>query len=264
MARALRYQGVGAFACLVNSRSGDWVRLEINPPYTGPWCLHRVARRAWSARRYMALPCGCTRVQCGNRLGFALGEDPGARAAFGETTQQAVRALRGTRVENEEGGVKRDRTVLAGVGGGGGARTLGRWEMRYGVVGVRAEECDNDWDGPAQAAGGRIGFTRTARREGGDRHLDLSIGVGIATNTARSDTPPPPGSKAATDMKKHTLTLTSIAHNTFATHLSGTLQTAIPPPSSRSRSSRFSPLPASVPVHSTSRNVVTARMSRHC
>ncbi|KZP10781.1 hypothetical protein FIBSPDRAFT_200168 [Athelia psychrophila] len=31
MACALRHQGVGTFAYLENSRSGDWVFLEINP-----------------------------------------------------------------------------------------------------------------------------------------------------------------------------------------------------------------------------------------
>ncbi|KZP24283.1 hypothetical protein FIBSPDRAFT_889001 [Athelia psychrophila] len=142
MAGALRYQGVGAFACLVNSHTGDWVLLEINPRYAGrgAWCLHRAARRA---RRHTSMRRSAVRVcevQC-------VGTDS-------------------------------DSNILE--------------EGEYDVVGAQADECDNEWDGPAQAVGGRFGFARTARREGGDRHLDLSIGVRIADNEARNDISPRP------------------------------------------------------------------------
>ncbi|KZP24278.1 hypothetical protein FIBSPDRAFT_888999 [Athelia psychrophila] len=168
MAGALRYQGVGAFACLVNSHTGDWVLLEINPRYAGrAWCLHRAARRA---RRHTSMRRSAVRVcevQC-------VGTDSDSNIlvrgrGLGEATQQSVLALR-----EPSAGQRRAE------------------EGEYDVVGARADECDDEWDGPAQAVGGRIGFARTARRDGGDRHLDLSIGVRIADNEARNDISPRP------------------------------------------------------------------------
>ncbi|KZP28769.1 hypothetical protein FIBSPDRAFT_994338 [Athelia psychrophila] len=132
VARSLRYQGMDTFEYIVNSHTGRWVFLGINPciqvehmvteeitnldivrmqlhlsnsatltslhlnpttigppqccaiqlrlaaedpaqdfrlsPGANPPQFHRVARRARSARRYMALRRGCARVQCGNSL----------------------------------------------------------------------------------------------------------------------------------------------------------------------------------------------------
>ncbi|KZP24330.1 hypothetical protein FIBSPDRAFT_951364 [Athelia psychrophila] len=95
MACALRYQGVGTFAYLENSRSGDWVFLQIKP------CVqveHGVS---------IAGPAG-RGVHTDTRLRRA-GRD------LREATQQAVRALRETGVGKEEDGVKTNGKVLAGV-----------------------------------------------------------------------------------------------------------------------------------------------------
>ncbi|KZP24287.1 hypothetical protein FIBSPDRAFT_951335 [Athelia psychrophila] len=186
MAGALRYQGVGAFACLVNSHTGDWVLLEINPRYAGrgAWCLHRAARRA---RRHTSMRRSAVRVcevQC-------VGTDSDSNILVG-----------GLGLQGQQGA--KEVTVTLTSASGSGSLTM-KPETIF--------------------------------------HLVLS--------------------KAAVDKKKHTLRLTSIAHNTFTPHHSATLQTAISPLPLPSRSSKFSPPPASVPVLSTSRNIVIVRMPRH-
>ncbi|KZP16005.1 hypothetical protein FIBSPDRAFT_1047791 [Athelia psychrophila] len=110
MARAWRYQGVGTFAYLENSRSGDWAFLEIKP-YVQVW--HGVS---------IAGPAG-RGVHADTRLRRA-----GARGC--DATQQAVRALRETGVGKEEGGVKTNRAVLVGVA------AHAHWEER---------KCDTMW-----------------------------------------------------------------------------------------------------------------------
>ncbi|KZP16032.1 hypothetical protein FIBSPDRAFT_934891 [Athelia psychrophila] len=80
-----RYQGVGAFACLVNSRSGDWV--------------HGVSI-AWPAGRGVHVDTWLCRA--------------GYESAMWEQTL-AVLALRETSVGNEEGGVKTNRAVVTRV-----------------------------------------------------------------------------------------------------------------------------------------------------
>lgn len=138
---------------------------------------------------------------------------------------------------------------------GGGARGLGSGDAPYDMLGVGAGWCDTHWTG--------VGFTRAASRRGPQhRHRHLARDR-YRCNPERYSTSPP-RSKVASDAKKRHLTLSSIAHNTCPAHLSGKLQPTLSLSLSRSRSRRSSPLPASLPAHSssTSRTLMTACMLR--
>ncbi|KZP15989.1 hypothetical protein FIBSPDRAFT_958338 [Athelia psychrophila] len=101
MARAWRYQSRGTFACLVHSRSGDWVFLEINP------------RREWFSIAWLAgrrmhvdiLLCRAGVRECNAGTDFdSLLEKIMARGRdLGEAAQQTVLAPRETSIGNGEG-----------------------------------------------------------------------------------------------------------------------------------------------------------------
>ncbi|KZP15970.1 hypothetical protein FIBSPDRAFT_895339 [Athelia psychrophila] len=148
---------------------------------------------------------------------------------LGQATQQAARALRETAVGNEAGGVKTDRTAVAGV------VVHAHWEER---------KCDTVWLERELRNVITIGMDLLKLRvdglglQGQQGAKEVTVTLTSASGSGSLPMQPeatfhlflsPPRSKTAADMKKNTLMLTSIAHNTFATHLSGTLRTTFSP-----------------------------------
>ncbi|KZP17462.1 carboxylase:pyruvate/acetyl-coa/propionyl-CoA [Athelia psychrophila] len=295
MARALRYQGVGTFEYLVNSHTGQWVFLEINPriqvehtvteeitnqdlvriqlllsssatlaalgltadvigPPQGcaiqlrltaedpakdfrlsPGAI-RPSAIAWPAGRGIRVDtwlCGQSVRECnvGTDFDSLLAKIVVRGRDLGEATQRAVRALRETSIgdENDAGVVKTNKAVLAGV------VAHADWE---------GGKCDTMWLERELKDVTRIGTEALKPRVAGlglQEQQDVEEVTLTSTSAPGSGSLPmqpgaifhlvlsPPGSKAATDTKKHTLTLASIAHNTFPTHLSGTLQSTFSP-----------------------------------
>lgn len=136
-------------------------------------------------------------------------------ANFEEATQRAVRALRELKV----GGITTNVDVLAGVvahrdwaAGDTDTTWLERKldeVLQIGKEVVRPKLAS----GVAEAKTNKLASGSLAMQPGAIFHLTLS----------------PTGSKAQADTKKHTMTLSSIAHNNFPEHLSGTLQTTLSP-----------------------------------
>ncbi|KZP24306.1 hypothetical protein FIBSPDRAFT_427707 [Athelia psychrophila] len=265
MARALRYQGVRTFAYLVNLHTGEWVFLEIK----ARTLVEHGISIACRAGRGVHVDTGLCRAgvrECnvGTDFDSLLAKILVRGRDLGEATQQPVLALQEPSAGHEEGGVKTNGTVLAGV------VTHAHWEEG---------KCDTMWLERELRDVISIGTDLLKPRVGG-LGLQGQQGVEEVTATSTSASGPgslpmrpgaifhlvlsPPGSKAAADTKKHALTLTSIVHNTFATHLSGMLQATISPPPLAFSLKQVQSSVASVPVHSTSRTLVTAPMSRHC
>ncbi|KZP24310.1 hypothetical protein FIBSPDRAFT_951348 [Athelia psychrophila] len=156
MARAWRYQSTGTFACLVNSRSGEWVFLEIKP---------------------------CVQIEHGVSIAGPAGRGVHADARLrrpgrdlGEATQQAVRALQETRVWKEEGGVETNRAVLAAVAADA------HWEER---------KCDTMWLKRELKDVMRIGMEPLKPRvEGLGLQRQQGVEEVTVSSTSRSDIPP--------------------------------------------------------------------------
>lgn len=151
-------------------------------------------------------------------------------ATFEEATYRAIRALREFRLSGSgSGGVKTNVGVLAGV--------VGHRDWMEGSV-------DTSWlernVGDVIELGGKVLMererkrgVRIGRRLRGTRSKG-SLNPGTTTTTIQPGAifhltlgSPDTTDLSGTSSTKHTMTLSSIAHNTFPEHLSGTLQTTL-------------------------------------
>ncbi|KAF7975679.1 hypothetical protein HWV62_8781 [Athelia sp. TMB] len=185
----------------------------------------RPANIVWPAGRGVRVDtwlCGIPSCSVGTDFDSLLAKIVVRGTDLGDTTQRAVRALRETKV-GEEIDVKTNKVVLAGV------VAHGDWARG---------NCDTLWLERELVEVMKIGEDVLKPRLGGLSSQEAQSGAAeavVSPSLSSGSLAMQPGAIFHLELfkdgakQKHTLTLASIAHNTFPGHLSGTLQSTFSP-----------------------------------
>ncbi|KZP09284.1 hypothetical protein FIBSPDRAFT_938564 [Athelia psychrophila] len=211
MAPALRYPGVSTFEYLVNSRTGNWVFLEINPRVqvehtaTGETTNFEIAHiQLLHLRSSLAAPASLSHTLASRHTLHPTAKDPakdcprGARLPVDRWLCGVPFCIAGTScdlllatilVRRRDWGRRRSGD---GPGARGGARGLRRGEVQYDVGGARAEGSDEDWDGGGVWGGDAAAYAAlretSVRNEGGVKMKRTGVVAHEEWEEAKCDT----------------------------------------------------------------------------